>query len=346
MAALVATPVAQYTTTTSWIAAPAVGQGDLAWLEVGRSDGSTRTVAAFRGDRLVLRSAGRTSTVVHEDCNPGDCDIVRAPVAGADGAFAYSVAFPGTAGYVASVSRGGSSNVVAEDVTDPELIADPHLVATTAAAVVWVEENSIRIAPAVGGTAAILVGPEATGGEVTSISAGPAGIAWAVRRADGGSAIIVRAITGELATRAEEPAGGAQLAQPVLMDDGTVAAVSRHLVRGRYAVELVAIAPDGARRVIAASTPFGRGGPLEAMRPAVSGTRVAARLREGSGGRSDAIWVFDLATGAKQRVTAADRSSERLSDPALGGGRLVWAKTELRGSALVRARILSAALRR
>lgn len=346
MAALVATPVAQYTTTTSWIAAPAVGQGDLAWLEVGRSDGSTRTVAAFRGDRLVLRSAGRTSTVVHEDCNPGDCDIVRAPVAGADGAFAYSVAFPGTAGYVASVSRGGGSNVVAEDVTDPELIADPHLVATTAAAVVWVEENSIRIAPAVGGTAAILVGPEATGGEVTSISAGPAGIAWAVRRADGGSAIIVRAITGELATRAEEPAGGAQLAQPVLMDDGTVAAVSRRLVRGRYAVELVAIAPDGTRRVIAASTPFGRGGPLEAMRPAVSGTRVAARLREGSGGRSDAIWVFDLATGAKQRVTAADRSRERLSDPTLGGGRLVWAKTELRGSALVRARILSAALRR
>lgn len=346
MAALVATPVAQYTTTTSWIAAPAVGQGDLAWLEVGRSDGSTRTVAAFRGDRLVLRSAGRTSTVVHEDCNPGDCDIVRAPVAGADGAFAYSVAFPGTAGYVASVSRGGSSNVVAEDVTDPDLIAVPHLVATTAAAVVWVEDDSIRIAPAVGGTAAILVGPEATGGEVTSISAGPAGIAWAVRRADGGSAIIVRAITGELATRAEEPAGGAQLAQPVLMDDGTVAAVSRRLVRGRYAVELVAIAPDGARRVIAASTPFGRGGPLEAMRPAVSGTRVAARLREGSGGRSDAIWVFDLATGAKQRVTAADRSSERLSDPALGGGRLVWAKTELRGSALVRARILSAALRR
>ena len=346
MAVLVATPVAQYTTTASWIAAPTVGQGGLAWLEVGRSDGSTRTVAAFRGDRLVLRSAGRTGTVVHEDCNPGDCDIVRAPVAGADGAFAYSVAFPGTAGYVASVSRGGGSNVVAEDVTDPELIADPHLVATTAAAVVWVEDGSVRIAPTVGGTAAILVAAEATGGEITSISAGPAGIAWAVRRPDGGSAIVVRAITGELATRAEEVAGGAQLAQPVLMDDGTVTAVSRRVVRGRYAIDLVALAPDGSRRVIAQSTPFGRGGPLEAMRPAVSGTRVAARLREGAGGGSEAIWVFDLATGAKQRVTAADRSRERLSDPSLGGGRLVWAKTELRGSTLARARILSAALRR
>lgn len=345
MAALVATPVAQYTTTASWIAAPAVGQGDLAWLEVGRADGSTRTVAAFRGDRLVLRASGATRTVVHEDCDPGDCDIVRAPVAGADGAFAYSVAFPGVAGYVASVSRAGASNVVAEDVTDPELIRDPHLVATTAAAVVWVEDGSIRIAPAVGGTAAILVAAEATGGEVTAISAGPAGIAWSVRRPDGGSAIVVRAITGEVAVRAEEPAGGAQLAQPALMDDGAVVAVSRRVVRGRYAVELVVIGPDGARRAIAASSPFGRGGPLEAMRPSVTGTRVAARLREGAGGSRDAIWVFDLASGAKQRVTAIERSRGRLSDPSFGGGRLVWAKTELRGSRLVRARVLSAAVR-
>ena len=45
-------------------------------------------------------------------------------------------------------------------------------------------------------------------------------------------------------------------------------------------------------------------------------------------------------------MTAADRSRERLSDPSLGGGRLVWAKTELRGSSLVRARVLSAAVRR
>ncbi|MGA0122697.1 MAG: hypothetical protein ACO3KD_06800 [Gaiellales bacterium] len=345
MPALVATPVAQYATTTSWIAAPAVGRGDLAWLEVKRADGSARTVAAFRGDRLVLRAAGTTRTIVHEDCDPGDCDIVRAPVAGADGAFAYSVAFPGVAGYVASVTRSGASNVVAEDISDPELIRDPHLVATTAAAVVWVEDGSIRIAPAVGGTAAILVAAEATGGEVTAISAGPAGIAWSVRRPDGGTAIVVRTITGEVAVRAEESAGSKQLAQPVLMDDGVVVALSRRIVRGRYAVDLIAIAADGARRTIAASTPFGRGGALEAMRPSVSGTRVAARLREGAGGRRDAIWVFDLASGARQRVTAAERRRERLSDPSFGGGRLVWAKTQLRGSRLVRARILSAAVR-
>ena len=54
MAAFVSTPVVAYSTTTAWIAAPAIGAGDFAWLEVGSQDGDVRAVAAFRGDRLII----------------------------------------------------------------------------------------------------------------------------------------------------------------------------------------------------------------------------------------------------------------------------------------------------
>ncbi len=346
MPAIVATPVVAYATTTSWIAAPAIGKGDFSWLEVGRNDGNLRTVAAFRGDRLIVRSAGKNTIVVDQPCISQPCQTVQAPVTGAAGAFAYAVAFPGVGRFVASVAANGLSRVVAEDVSDPATITTPHLVATTGSAVVWVDQNSISIAPNTGGTAAILVSAEQVGGEITSLSAGPAGIAWSARATTGGTLIGYRSATGAISTRAAEPdAKVATLYSVALMDDGSIVAIRRTVRTGRQTIELASWAVDGTRKTLLSSVPFAQREAFEVTRPTVSGTLVAVRSRAGAGGRQDALWVLDRATGRRMRFAVADRWVSRFSDPSFGNGRLVWAKTDLRSGRLQRARIFSAAVR-
>ena len=66
------------------------------------------------------------------------------------------------------------------------------------------------------------------------------------------------------------------------------------------------------------------------------------RLRGGAGGTRDELWMADLASGASARITAVERSEARLTDPAFGAGRLVWARDDL---APVRARVYSAAVK-
>jgi hypothetical protein len=346
MAGVVATPVVAYSTTSSWIAAPAIGKGDFAWLEVGRNDGTVRTVAAFRGDRLIVRTRGKNATVVDQPCETTPCNAVQAPVTGATGAFAYAVAFPGTGGYVASVGATGVSNLVAEDTTDPAAIATPQLVATTGSAVVWADNNAILIAPNVGGTAAILVTAKQAGGELTSLSASAAGIAWSARTATGGAIVGFRAVTGERSIRAQESTGAiTTLYSVALADDGTIVANRRTSSKGRQQVVVVAYAPDGTARPLLTSMPFSKQDGFEATRPSVAGGLVAVRRREGRGGRLDALWVVNLATGKSNRIIVVERSKSRLSDPAFGAGRLVWARTDLSGSRLIKSRIYSAAVR-
>ena len=346
MAGVVATPVVAYSTTSSWIAAPAIGDGDFAWLEVARNDGNARTVAAFRGDRLIVRTAGKNATVVDQPCDRTPCNTVQAPITGATGAFAYAVAFPGTGGYVASVGATGASNLVAEDTTDPATITTPHLVATTGSAVVWADNNAILIAPNVGGTAAILVTTEQSGGEITSLSASAAGIAWSARTAAGGTMIGYRSALGELSTRAQEPvAATATLYSVALADDGTIVAIRRALSKGRQQIALVAFAVDGKPRTLLQPIAISKQEPFELTRPSVVGSLVAVRQREGSRGSQDALWVVNLTTGKSTRVTTVDRGHSRLSDPSFGSGRLVWARTDLAGGWLVKSRIYSAAVR-
>ena len=346
MAGVVATPVVAYSTTTSWIAAPAIGQGDFAWLEVARNDGTARTVAAFRGDRLIVRTAGKNATVVDQPCDRTPCNTVQAPVTGATGAFAYAVAFPGTGGYVASVGATGASNLVAEDTTDPATITTPHLVATTGSAVVWADNNAILIAPNVGGTAAILVTADQSGGELTSLSASAAGVAWSARTAAGGTMIGYRSALGELSTRAQEAvASTATLYSVSLADDGTIVAIRRTLSKGRQQVAVMAFAVDGTARTLLKSEPFSKQESFEATRPSVAGGLVAVRRREGQSGSQDALWVINMATGKSSRVTAVDRNNARLSDPSFGSGRLVWARTDLAGGRFIKSHIYSAAVR-
>lgn len=347
MAAFVSTPVVAYSTTTAWIAAPAIGAGDFAWLEVGSQDGDVRAVAAFRGDRLIIRTGGQNRTVVHQPCAAMPCNTVQAPVTGADGSFAYAVAFPGTAGYVANVNAAGASNVVAEDQTDAAAITTPHLVATSGAAVLWVDGNQIITAPNVGGTGVVMVTAEQAGGEITSLAAGPAGIAWSARTAAGGSLIGFRAAVGAISVRAAEPvAATATLYSVALADDGTVVAIRRTLAKGRQQMSLMAYDTAGAGRVLLQSERFGKGEPFEATRPSVAGTRVAVRLRGGAGATRDELWIVDLTSGKRARVTAVERREARLTDPSFGAGRLVWARDDVssRGR-LIKARVYSAAVK-
>ena len=346
MVGVVATPVVAYSTTSSWIVAPAIGAGDFAWLEVNRNDGNARTVAAFRGDRLIVRTAGKNATVVDQPCDTAPCNAIQAPITGAGGAFAYAVAFPGTGGYVASASAVGASNLVAEDTTDPALITTPHLVTTTGSAVVWVDNNVILIAPNIGGTAAILVTAVQAGGDITSVSASAAGIAWSAQTPAGGTMVGYRSAIGALSTRAQEPnAATATLTSVALADDGTIVAIRRSVRKRRQQVTVLAIAVDGTPRTLVKSAAFSKQDPIESTRPSVTENLVAVRLRDGQGSGQDALWVVNLTTGRRSRVTVVDRNHSRLSDPSFGNGRLVWARTDLAGRWLVKSRIYSAAVR-
>lgn len=347
MPAFVSTPVVAYSTTTAWIAAPAISTGDFAWLEVSKDDGDVRVVAGFRGDRLVVRAGGRNLPVVHEPCTTMPCNTVQAPAAEADGSFAYAVAFPGTGGYVANASAAGASTVIAEDQTDPHDIATPHLVTTTGTTVVWVDNNTIYSAPNTGGASTALVTAEQAGGTITSVAASAAGIAWSAKATASGTLIGVRAADGAISTRVAEPSTAvATLYSVALADDGTVVAMRRTLAKGRQQITLMAYAPDGSGRSLLASEPFGKRDPFEVTRPSVAGSRVAVRLRGGKSGGNDEIWIADLASGKTSRVTSVDRGVARLTDPSFGAGRLVWAKDELtsRGR-LLRARVYSAAVK-
>ena len=343
MPAFVSTPVVAYSTTAAWIAAPAIGPADFAWLEVDRANGDSRVVAGFRGDRLVVRAKGANTTVVDQPCTTLPCGTVQAPVGNGDGSFAYAVAFPGTGGYVATVSGAGLSNVIAEDQTDPHDIAAPHPVTSAGGTVVWVDNNAILSAPAAGGPATTLVSAEQAGGTITSIAASAAGVAWAVRPMAGGTALGVRSAAGEIATRASEPdTAAATLYSVALADDGTVLAMRRTVAKGRQTIQLMAYAADGTGKTLLTSVPFGKRDPFEVTRPAVSGTLVAVRTRGGKGGTRDEIWMADIASGTSARITAVERSEARLTDPAFGAGRLVWARDDL---SPLRARVYSAAVK-
>ncbi|MGI9187533.1 MAG: hypothetical protein ACR2J9_08490 [Gaiellales bacterium] len=347
MAALVSTPVVAYSTTAAWIAAPAIGAGDFAWLEVAKEDSDVRAVASFRGDRLIIRAAGKNIPVVHEPCTTMPCNTVQGPITEGDGSFAYAVAFPGTGGFVANVSAAGASNVVAEDQTDPHDITTPHLVATAGTTIVWVDNNVAYSAPSTGGTPTTLVTSEQAGGEITSIAASTAGIAWAAKATAGGTLLGFRAADGTISTRVAEPNTAVATIYSVgLADDGTIVGIRRTVAKGRQQTALVAYGLDGAARTLATSVPFGKRDAFESTRPSVAGTKVAVRLRGGKGGTDDELWLADLVSGKAGRVTAVPRSEARLTDPALGAGRLVWAKADLtsRGG-LQRARLYSAAVK-
>ena len=345
MAVLVSTPAVAHATAAAWIAAPASTTTGLAWLEVGKSDGDARTVAAFRGDRLVIRTAGRIHEVVHRPCTEQPCDAVQAPVALADGTFAYAVAFPGTGGYVARATADGRSTVIAEDQTDPHEIRYPHPVATTGAGIAWLDGNRVHLAPP-GRSGFLAVRSAQAGGTITAIAAGPGGIAWIARTERGGTIIGVRSRTGVLSLRASEPdASKARFASLAIADDGTVVAIRRVADGAAWRTELDAYAPDGASRLLQSSPALAASSTAETPQPSTLGSRVAVRLRGGAAGELDVVWLFDLASGAHQRVVAVKRANARISNPSLGGGRLVWARDGVSPSGgLVRSRLFVARL--
>ena len=346
MAALVSAPTVVYSTSAAWIAAPAASASGTAWLEVAADDGDAHAVASFRGDRLVVRRAGRVRGVVHQPCMERPCSTVQGPVAASDGAFAYAVAFPGTGGYVASVAADGRSGIVAEDETDPHRIARPHLVASTGSAIAWVDENRIHLAPASGRPDNVVVQDERAGGTIIAIGAGSAGIAWIARSPGGGTAIGVRTAAGAISVRASEPVAAiARFASVGIAADGTVVAVRRVAVDALWRTELVAYAVDGTARTLVATAALAATTTETVPHVSVADGLAAVRLVSGRRGELDVVWIVAVASGARQRVVAVRRASARLSDAAVGGGRLVWSRSTLTASGgLVRSRLQSAAV--
>jgi hypothetical protein len=158
-----------------------------------------------------------------------------------------------------------------------------------------------------------------------------------VRLRVGGAAV------GEVAAEG----GGRAVGGVALAGDGTVAYARRVLVRGRARVEIVVIRPNGGSRVVARSSAYSGGAKAELPRLAMAGRLLAFRLRSGQRGRSEAIWVADLAGGGAKRIVRVNRQRGRLLDPGVAPGRVVWTRSDLGGDgrSLVRSRVVSAGVR-
>jgi hypothetical protein len=108
--------------------------------------------------------------------------------------------------------------------------------------------------------------------------------------------------------------------------------------RVRY--EIVAVRPGTPERIVAAS-PAVR--PVDAdllPRVAIQGTTLLYRLRDGAGGRWEAIFATDLLTGTTRTIARAGRRAARMSDPTADAKRIVWSQTDYRAGRFVRSRIL------
>ncbi len=65
-------------------------------------------------------------------------------------------------------------------------------------------------------------------------------------------------------------------------------------------------------------------------RVAIRGTTVVYRLRDGAGGRWEAIRATDLAAGTTRTIARLGRRAARMSDPAVDATRIVWSQTDFR----------------
>lgn len=340
----VAKPVTIASSRAAWLVAPAVSESGVAWIEIDRRRGWPWTAAAFSGDRLLLRTKGRPRTIADEACDArAACETIRAPVATTEGRFVYALALGGGAGTVALLDPSGSSRVLAD--TSAEGLPGP--VAATDRAAFWVEDGAIMRRPFAEGDAEVFIAAERVGGVVVDLAAAGVSIAWSVRRPDRSVAVYQRIGGGDILERATATARSRiAFGALAVAADGTVIVAERRPERGRRVRVVVrALRPDGTATVLGASQRIPRGDPAEAMRPAADGMLVAFRLRTGPRADREEVRLHDLATGTAKTVVRQERWKGRLSDPGLGGGRLVWTRTNVRVNALVRSRLYSARLK-
>ncbi|MDX6378197.1 MAG: hypothetical protein QOE98_2500, partial [Gaiellaceae bacterium] len=166
-------PVQLVRSTSSYLLAPAPLADGVAFLTMPRALGGPEFVARVTGDRLVVQRRSGTRTLVDSGCDTAaDCTAVQAPVG--DGVeVVYGIPADGGGGYIARAGVDGRSRLVAAD----ERGDAPLAYAAAGGSTVYVLGGAILGRT---GTAApvTLVKAGATGGDVRSVAATAAGVAW------------------------------------------------------------------------------------------------------------------------------------------------------------------------
>lgn len=355
--ALVATaPVVLESRTDAWLIAPAASAKATAWLRLPEDAGSLRLVTARVGDQLAVRLGKATRTVVDGGCpTSGECQGVRALAAGATDAFAAATAPDDETRLLMSAAPGRRLRVLAAGAPpdDPTARDESRLASAGGGQAIWLADGSIMTRPLDGSAPARrLLRPENTRGTVIALAVSDTAFAWTARAEDGAYSVVSRPLVdGKGAVLLAESRKGVALGALALLGDGSVAVARRYAGR-RIVDEVVRLVPGqgGAAATatsLIASVSVTRTRPVDLVRPEASGSIVVVRVRDGLNGLGlkDAIWAIDVATGDRLRLARESRGVMRLSDPSISGRRVVWARTRIDGTELVRSRIQAVRLR-
>lgn len=337
LVAAVPHPVQLVRSTTAYLLAPAPLGDGVAYLTVPRRFGGPAVTARISGDRLLVQRTSGVRTLFDDGCEvAAECNAVRAPVGdGLDLVYGVPAAVGG--GYIARAGVNGRSLLVAGDETGSGAV-----LSYAAAGGMTVYAAKGTIVARVGSAAPVtLVPASASGGDVRGVAATPAGVAWIARAGSRGLWYVAVRVGDALATSVTDRRPGIRLGAPALGEDGTVAFSRRVPLPGAKArVEIVTIRPGRPERVIATS-PSGKVGDGDLLpRVAIRGTTVVYRLRDGSGGRWEAIRATDLTTGTTRTLARVGRRAARMSDPSVDATRIVWAQADFHAGKFVRSRIL------
>jgi len=322
--------------TTAYLVAPAPLDDGVAYLTVPRRNGGPQVAPRVVGDRLVVIHHGVATELVDGDCDSADgCAAVGAP-AGDGTDVVFGLPLEGGGGYVGRAGPDGHVHIVHLD----EATAALPDYAAAAGRTVFLQRGAIATrtgAP----RATVLVSRPATGGTVGALAASANAVAWTAQRGTVHWSIGIK-VGGSPVRRLGLAAGGIAPGGIAVADDGTVAWTQRTAAAAGFVrVQVVVLKPGATALKVVASSPLQRvADPDPLPRLALSGSTLAYRLRSGAGGRAEAIFATDLATGGRRLITRFSRRASRLSDPAIGVNRILWAQTDFRAGRFVRSRIM------
>jgi hypothetical protein len=329
-------PVQLVRSRTAYLVAPAPLGDGVAYLTVPRRNGGPDVAPRVVGDRLVVIHHGVATELVDGDCDSADgCAAVGAP-AGDGTDVVFGLPLEGGGGYVGRAGTDGHVHIVHLDETS----SAPPEYAAAAGRTVFLQRGAIAIrtgAP----RATVLITRPGTGGTVTALAASPNAIAWTAQVGTAQWSIAVKVGAGPV-RRLGLAVGGIAPGGIAVADDGTVAWTQRTAAGpGLVRVQVVVLKPGATALKVVATSPLQRADDPDPLpRLALSGSTLAYRLRSGAGGRAEAIFATDLATGGRRLIVRLPRRASRLSDPAIGVNRILWAQTDFRAGRFVRSRIL------
>lgn len=342
MPAALPQPVVLATSVASYLVAPAAGKRITAWLEFPVARASSPDAAVRRrANRLVIANrAGRSLQVVYDGgCSASQpCDSVSAPQAGADTVL-YAVTDGRHADIASTSLRRRPSRLVAQ-LAQTSATPPPYALAGPEA--VWASAGALRMRPPdLTAPAATLVAAPA-GGTIRAVVRREPVTAWIARSAAGQDTVFEQLDGGRASTLYRELRPGVALTSLAALDGGRVAVVAVRSASGARIASVLLVTPRVAAPALLVASAPSRAALV--YNPSVSsfGQSVAFRRRVGSArGLTDQIVVIDTLRNRLRIVASARVRSQRLSDPSLGFGRVVWSSALVAGARLIRSRVLS-----